>query len=165
MPGVSAFTWDGLVPERLSSRGLALLGSRWRGWGDGVHERAWARSEGLPLLRGWESPLGMGLWVWVCLSFPVSFVPWPHRWPRVSDAAWRRLTERSQPAEQGEDLGSPSGGREERVQVHEPSPSGRSGSRKCPRRREASGEKTGKQALWVSVLGRPRATWRRVRQE
>uniref|UniRef100_A0A4W2G8T0 USP domain-containing protein n=1 Tax=Bos indicus x Bos taurus TaxID=30522 RepID=A0A4W2G8T0_BOBOX len=73
--------------------------------------------------------------------------------------------ERSRPAEQGEDLGSPSGGREERVQVHEPSPSGRSGSRKCPRRREASGERTGKQPLWVSVLGRPRATWRRVRQE
>ena len=109
MPGVSLFTWNGLVPERLSSRGLALLGSRWRGWGDGVHERVWARAEGLPLPRGWESPLWMGLRVWVCLSFPVS-VPWPHRWPRVSGAAWRRLAERPQPAEQGDDLRSPSGG-------------------------------------------------------
>ena len=45
VPGVSLFTWNGLVPERLSSRGLALLGSRWRGWGDGVHERVWARAE------------------------------------------------------------------------------------------------------------------------
>ena len=51
MPGVSLFTWNGLVPERLSSRGLALLGSRWRGWGDGVHERVWARAEGLALPR------------------------------------------------------------------------------------------------------------------
>ena len=151
MPGVSLFTWNGLVPERLSSRGLALLGSRWRGWGDGVHERVWARAEGLPLPRGWESPLWMGLRVWVCLSFPVS-VPWPHRWPRVSGAAWRRLAERPQPAEQGDDLRSPSGGREERVQVHAPTPSGRSGSRKGPKRPEASGEEMGKQSLWVAVL-------------
>ena len=82
----------------------------------------------------------MGLWVWLCLPSRVSN-PWPHCWPLVRDPAWRRLTERSQPAEQGDDLRSRSRGwcREERVQVHAPCPSGRPGSRKCPKRRAASG--------------------------
>lgn len=121
-----------------------------------------------PLLRGWrESPLWLGP-VWVCLSFPVSS-HWPHRWPLVSEGRGpetpaRTLTA-SQPAEHGDDLRSPSGGREERVQVRESSPSGRSGPRKRPTRRAASGEKMGKQSLRVAVLGRPRATRERVRHE
>ena len=85
----------------------------------------------------------------VCLSFPVS-IPWPHLGPLVSDAAWRRLTERSQPAEQGEDLWSPSGASEEWVQFHGLSPFGRSGSQKCPKRQATTGEKMCKQSLWVS---------------
>lgn len=40
-------------------------------------------------------------------------------WPLVSDAAGRRLTQRPQPAEQGDHLLSPAGDREERVQVRE----------------------------------------------
>ena len=90
----------------------------------------------------------MGRWVWVCLSFPVSIL-WPHRWPLVSDAAWRRLTERPQPAEQGDDLLSPLRGRQERLQAREPSPSGRSGSRERPKRRAGTGEQMGDKALWV----------------
>ena len=33
VPGVSVFPGNGFVPERLSSRGLALLGSRRSEWG------------------------------------------------------------------------------------------------------------------------------------
>ena len=71
-------------------------------------------------------------------------------WPLVSDAAGRRLTQRPQPAEQGDRLLSPAGDREERVQVRESIvSSGRSGSRKRPRRQAVTGEKMGHQALRV----------------
>lgn len=54
-------------------------------------------------------------------------------WPLASEEAGRPLPARPQPAEQGGDLLSPVGGREERVQVCESSPSGLPGSRKCPK--------------------------------
>ena len=70
-------------------------------------------------------------------------------WPLVSDAAGRRLPICPELAKQGDDLLRPAWGREERVQVCESSPSGRSGSRKCLKRQAESREKMGDQALWM----------------
>ncbi|XP_061022567.1 ubiquitin carboxyl-terminal hydrolase 17-like protein 6 [Dama dama] len=53
------------------------------------------------------------------------------------------------PEEKGDDGLSPARDKEERVQVCESSPSGRSGSQKRRKRRAGSGEEMGDQSLWV----------------